>query len=364
MKLAELTKKLDTIFTTQQAEDFDNVGLICGNPLREVRRILVCHDALETVIDEAIEKDCQLVIAFHPIIFKGMKRISGRNYVEKSVLKALENKIGIYAVHTALDNDYFGVNDGICSALGLEKTSILLPKKDHLHQVQFFVPKSSTQAVKEAVFKAGAGTIGLYDECSFSVQGTGSFRPLEGADPHIGNTNERTHVAEDMVTVICENYKTQGVIKALKSVHPYEEVAFQVIRLENEHPLVGLGKYGDLPEALSFEDFLEKIKKVFRLKMIRHSHFSRSTIRRIGVLGGSGSSGIQAAMDRGCDAYLTSDLKYHDFFIPEGNMLLCDLGHFESEQFVVSQIITRLSEKIPNFVVLKSEVNTNPINYF
>lgn len=364
MKISEFTKKIDTLFTIQQAEDFDNVGLLCGNPDREITGVLVGHDALEAVIDEAIDKKCNFVICFHPIIFRGMKKITGSNYVEKAVLKAIENKIAIYAVHTALDNDYFGVNEGICKALGIENSKILMPKKKSLHQIQFFVPKSHTETVKDAVFQLDAGKIGFYDQCSFSVEGMGSFRPLEGSHPFLGNTHTRELVTEDMVTMVCENHKTKAVIEAMKSAHPYEEVAHQIITLENENPFVGLGKYGDLPQALPVEDFLQKIKDVFQLKMIRHSHFSNKTIRRVAVLGGSGADGIHTAMSKKCDAYLTADLKYHDFFQPEGQMLLCDLGHLESEQFVVSQIIARLSEKFANFAILKSEVNTNPVNYF
>ena len=364
MTLKEVVSEIEKKISIQQAEDFDNVGLLCGNPQREVTGILVCHDALENVIDEAIEKKLNLVVTFHPIIFSGLKSITGKNYVERAVLKAIENKIAIYALHTAFDNDYFGVNFRICEELDLQNQKILMPKSQNLKKLEVYVPGEYAEVVKNALFDAGAGNIGFYDECSFAVQGKGTFRPIEGSNPFSGTRNIREDADEQMVSVIFEHFKQHQVITAMKDAHPYEEVAYQIITLENQNQYSGLGRFGDLKTEMDELDFLKLVKEKFDLKIIRHSPLLNKKIKRVGVLGGSGASGIKAALSQNCDVYLTGDVKYHEFFQNEGKMLICDIGHFESEQFVTQQLIEILSEIFPKFAVSKSVENTNPVNYF
>ena len=364
MILKEVVKILDQTFKIKTAEGFDNVGLLCGNPEREVTGILVCHDALEHIIDEAIEKGVNVIAVFHPIIFSGLKSITGKNYVERAVLKAIENKIAIYAIHTAFDNDYYGVNFGICEALQLENQRILMPKYQSLKRLDVYVPQTHIEQVRDALLDAGAGSIGFYDDCSFTVKGQGSFRPIEGSKPFLGNTNEREYVDEEIISVIVENHLLGNVIGAMLQSHPYEEVAHQIIPLDNAHHYMGLGRYGDLKEEMDEKDFLNMVKNTFNLQVIRHSEFNNKKIKRVGVLGGSGSSGIGAAQSVGCDAYLTGDITYHQFYQAENRMLICDIGHFESEQFVMHQIFEILSEKFPKFAVSKTILNTNPVNYY
>ncbi|MGS0747557.1 Nif3-like dinuclear metal center hexameric protein [Halpernia sp. GG3] len=364
MNVKEVTAELGHLFPLQEAEDFDNVGLLCGNPERQVSGILICHDALESIVEEAISKNVNFIVSFHPIIFSGLKSITGKNYVEKAVLKALENKIAIYAIHTSFDNDYFGVNFKICEKLGLKNQHILMPKKNALKQLQVYVPKQYSESVKKSLFKAGAGNIGFYDECSFKISGEGTFRPIEGSNPFSGTLNKRENAEEDVISVIFESYKLNKILEAVKSVHPYEEVAHQIINLDNENHYSGLGRFGELEDDLDIEDFLKLVKEKFNLKVIKYSENLNKKIKKVGVLGGSGASGISAAMKNNCDAYLTGDLKYHDFFSVEDKMLLCDIGHFESEQFIVSQLFEKLSQIFTTFAVLKSEEKTNPIKYF
>ena len=364
MKIKEFINEFEQIIPVRQAEDFDNVGLLCGNPDREITGILIAHDALENVIDEAIEKKLNFVFCFHPIIFSGLKSITGKNYVEKAVLKALENKIAIYAIHTAFDNDYFGVNYKICEVLGLKNQQVLMPKKNQLKKLEVYVPTDSAEKLRNALFVAGAGNIGFYDECSFTIQGDGTFRPLEGSNPVTGTHNERENANEVLINVIFEDYKTNQILFAMKENHPYEEVAYQLITLENDNQYTGLGRYGDLEQEMDELDFLTFIKQKFTIDIIRHSSLNNKKIRTIGVLGGSGASGIMAAMSAKCDAYITGDVKYHDFFSAEGKMLICDIGHFESEQFVVQQLFEILSEKFTTFAIAKTTQKTNPVNYF
>ncbi|MDR2205189.1 MAG: Nif3-like dinuclear metal center hexameric protein [Flavobacteriaceae bacterium] len=364
MKIKEFITEFEQIIPISQAEDFDNVGLLCGNPEREISGVLVCHDVLENIVDEAITKNCNLIVAFHPIIFSGLKSLTGKNYVERSVLKSIENKIAIYAVHTAFDNDFFGVNFGICEKLGLKNQHILMPKISNLKKLEVYVPKDHSEKLKNALFEAGAGNIGFYDECSFSVSGSGTFRPKEGSNPFSGTLNKRENVDEQMLSVIFEHYKQHEILQAMKSAHPYEETAYQIISLENENQYCGLGRFGDLETEMQEIDFLNFVKEIFNLKIIRHSESIGKKIKKVGVLGGSGASGISAAISKKCDAYLTGDVKYHDFFSAENKMLICDIGHFESEQFVTQQLFKILSENFPKFAILKSEGNTNPVNYF
>ncbi|MGC4129747.1 MAG: Nif3-like dinuclear metal center hexameric protein [Bergeyella sp.] len=364
MTIKEFVSGFQELIPLQQAEDFDNVGLLCGNPDREVTGILICHDTLEAVVDEAVAKNTNVIVAFHPIIFSGLKSITGKKYVERAVLKAMENKIAIYAVHTAFDNDYFGVNYGICQALELVNQKVLMPKKSSLQQLSVYVPKEYSEKVKEALFKSGAGNIGFYDECSFSIPGEGTFRPLKGSSPFSGAENIRENADEVMLSVIFESYKKNAVLNAMRNAHPYEEVAYQVYQLENENQFSGLGRFGDLPAEMDETNFLNFVKKTFNLQVIRHSGTNGKKIKRVGVLGGSGASGIASARNSGCDAYLTGDVKYHEFYQSEGKMLICDIGHFESEQFVTQQLFELLSEKFPKFAILKSNITTNPVNYF
>ena len=364
MKIKEFINEFEQIIPVRQAEDFDNVGLLCGNPDREITGILIAHDALENVIDEAIEKKMNFVFCFHPIIFSGLKSITGKNYVEKAVLKALENKIAIYAIHTAFDNDYFGVNYKICEVLGLKNQQVLMPKKNQLKKLEVYVPTDSAEILRNALFVAGAGNIGFYDECSFTIQGDGTFRPLEGSNPVTGTHNERENANEVLINVIFEDYKTNQILFAMKENHPYEEVAYQLITLENDNQYTGLGRYGNLEQEMDELDFLTFIKQKFNIDIIRHSSLNNKKIRTIGVLGGSGASGIKAARSAKCDVYITGDVKYHDFFFAEGKMLICDIGHFESEQFVVQQLFEILSEKFTTFAIAKTTQKTNPVNYF
>ena len=364
MTVNEVISVLKKVIPLSQAEEYDNVGLLCGNPNRQVTGILVCHDALENVVDEAIAKRLNFIVTFHPIIFSGLKSIIGKNYIEKSVLKAIENKIAIYAIHTAFDNDYFGVNYRICEELGLKNQTILMPKMQSLHKLEVFVPRAFSEKVKSALFEVGAGNVGFYDECSFSIPGNGTFRPIDGSNPFSGTKGIRENADEVMVSVIFESYKKNQIISAMKSVHPYEEVAYQIIQLENENQFLGLGRFGEFEREMDEEEFLTFIKEKFNLKAIRHSNFTNKKIKRVGVLGGSGASGIGAAFLQECDAYLTGDLKYHDYFQAEGKMLICDIGHFESEQFVTEHLVEILSQKFTIFAVSKSTEKTNPVNYF
>lgn len=363
MKIKELFPILEEMAPSAYAEDFDNVGLLVGNQENEVTGILVCHDALESVIDEAIAKNCNVVVCFHPILFSGLKKITGKNYVERSVIKAIKNEIAIYAVHTALDNHQNGVNKIFCDALGLINTKILVPKQNFIQKlITYTVPENADQ-VRNALFQAGAGKIGNYDDCSFNSQGTGTYRGNENSNPEIGERFEFMEASEIKIEVTFEKHLQSKILKALFANHTYEEVAYEIYDLQNTHQNIGLGMIGELEIPMKESDFLLFVKDKMQCGGIRYSNFLDKPVSKVAVLGGSGSFAIKNAIQAGAGIFLTADLKYHNFYEAENQIVLADIGHFESERYTKNYIVDFLKEKITNFAIVLSEENTNPVKY-
>lgn len=363
MKLKQVIPILEEMAPTAYAEDFDNVGLLIGNMETSISGILVCHDALEIVVEEAIEKKCNLIVCFHPIVFSGMKKITGKNYVERAVIKAIKNDVAIYAVHTGLDNHCLGVNKILSDALGLKQTKILIPKENFIYKLSTFVPTNAVSKVQRALFGAGAGAIGNYFDCSFKTEGIGSFTGNEKSNPLIGLKNKYTEVAEVKLEMTFEKHLKTEILKSLFASHPYDEVAYEVKRLENPHQNIGMGMIGELESPMLERDFLLYVKTKVQSGGIRHSDFLNRKVNKVAVLGGSGSFAITAAKSQGADVLVTADLKYHDFFQAENRILLADVGHFESERYVKKYIYDYLTKKITNFAIILSDKNTNPVNY-
>lgn len=364
MKIKEILSVLEEMTPTAYAEDFDNVGLLVGDSDTEATGILVCHDALETVIDEAVAKKCNLVVCFHPILFSGLKKITGKNYVERAVIKAIKNDIAIYAVHTALDNHQQGVNKIFCDALGLINTKILVPKQNFIQKLVTYTIPENVEQVRNALFDAGAGKIGNYDDCSFNSKGIGTYMGNENSNPEIGERFEFVEAEEIKIEVTFEKHLQNKILKALFSNHVYEEVAYEIYDLQNAHQNIGLGMVGELETPMNESDFLKMVKEKMQTGGIRHSQFLNKSIKKVAVLGGSGSFAIKNAINSGADAFLTADLKYHQFYEAENKLLLADIGHFESERFTKNYIVDYLTKKISNFAIILSEENTNPVKYF
>ena len=364
MTVQEVSNILNEWAPLAYAEDFDNVGLLVGDPSQNVTNILVAHDALENVIEEAIKTECNLIVCFHPIIFSGLKKLTKSNYVQRAVQKAIKNDVAIFAIHTALDNVQHGVNYGMANALDLKNLKILSPKKQHILKLTTYVPHASAKNVLEALFKAGAGNIGNYSDCSFTLQGEGTFNGNENSNPTLGLAGKRYTEGETQINVTFEKHLRSNVLKSLFNNHPYEEVAYELTLLENELQSIGMGMIGHLTEELTGNDFLKLLKAKFKTGGIRHSEIGNNTIKKVAVLGGSGAFAIGAAKAQGADAFVTADLKYHDYYQAENSILLCDIGHYESERFTKKIIADYLKEKISTFAIILSEENTNPINYF
>jgi len=364
MTLQKIIAVLEAWAPQAYAEDFDNVGLLTGDPNWDCTGILITLDTLEVVIDEAIAKKCNCIVSFHPIIFSGLKKFTGRTYVERTVTKAIENRIAIYAMHTALDNHSQGVNFQIGKQLGLSHTQLLIPKKNTLQKLTTYVPSENAKALLAALHDAGAGAIGKYEQCSFSVLGKGTFKGNSDSTPTIGMPLQKETVEEQQLHVIFPKHLESKILKTLFAVHPYEEVAYEITALENKRQDVGMGAIGKLPQPMEEKDFLAFVKKNMNTSTIRHSPLMGRKIESVAVLGVSGSFAIDAALAQGADAFITADLKYHQFFQAENKILLADIGHFESEQFTKNLMYEYLIEKLPNFAIALTETDTNPVNYF
>jgi len=344
-------------------ESYDNAGLLTGSPDWEVSGGLLTLDVTEEVVEEAIAKGVNLIVAHHPVIFKGLRRLNGASYVERTVIAAIKNDIAIYAIHTNLDNVATGVNRKIAEKLGLEHIRVLSPKTGELAELSFFVPLENTQTVLDALFSAGAGTIGAYSECSFRVEGTGTFKPGVSAHPHIGTSGRLEEVKENRVEVMFPAYLQGKVLAALKKAHPYEEVAYYLNTLDNSNQEAGAGAIGTLPEEMTMGEFLEALKDRMSLKVIRHTRPPDRKVRKVAVCGGAGSFLLRNAIQHKADVFVTSDFKYHEFFDAEGKVMICDIGHYESEVFTKDLLFNYLSGKFDSFALYLSEVDTNPVLY-
>ncbi len=364
MQIKEVIQHLEALAPTDYAENFDNVGLLVGDPCIQLTGILVTLDTLEIIVDEAIENNCNLIVSFHPVLFKGIKKFNGNTYVERVVMKAIKNDIAIFAIHTALDNALRGVNYMMCEQLGLINRKILIPQSGNIKKLTTFAPVSEAEILRSKLFEAGAGTIGNYDNCSFSSEGTGTFRASENANPSIGEIGKTHHEKETQIQITYPKHKEKNILKALFENHSYEEVAYEILTLENNNQDIGIGMIGELPESASELEFLKRIKEVFKTGCIRHSELLGKPIKKVAVLGGSGSFAIKNAQWAGADIFITADLKYHQFYEAEQKLILADIGHYESEQYTKNLIVGYLRKKISNFAIILSDKNTNPIQYF
>lgn len=363
MTVKDITKTLEELAPLAHAEDFDNVGLLVGNPNMAVTGVLVTLDTLENVVDEAIAKKCNLIVSFHPIIFSGLKKITGNTYVERVVLKAIRHNIAIYSMHTALDNSKMGVNAKICEVLGLKNPEILIPKKGTIKKLVTYAPVADADKVKIALFEAGAGDIGNYSDCSYSLEGVGSFKAGNLANPTKGEIGQVHFEKESQINVIFTFEKEKSILQSLFKAHPYEEVAYEVVTLENTNQDIGMGMIGTLETEMDEREFLLQVKSKMNASVVRHSQLLNKKVKKVAVLGGSGAFAISAAKRANADVFITSDIKYHQFYEAENELVIVDIGHFETEQFTKDLLVDHLTKKIPNFAVSLSESITNPIKY-
>ena len=363
IKIKDVTDYLESLAPKSYQEPYDNSGLLTGDASAEVKGILVTLDCLEDVVEEAIESHCNLIVAHHPIVFKGLKKLTGSNYVERVVIKAIKNDIAIYAIHTNLDNVHTGVNKKICERIGLKNLKILSPKKDTLSKLVTFIPKENAETVLSALYEAGAGQIGHYKNCSFKIEGTGTFMPDETATPHIGKALSQESVQEIRAEVIFPTHLEGMVISALRKAHPYEEIAYYISTLNNENQEVGSGVVAEFETPREPLEFLKGLKVSMELEVIRHTKILSVPVKKVAVCGGSGSFLLNKAIQSGAQVFITADYKYHDFFDADGRLIIVDIGHYESEAFTKELLMDVLIKKFPTFAIIFSKTMTNPISY-
>jgi dinuclear metal center YbgI/SA1388 family protein len=364
MKLSQLTAYLESLAPLAYQEEYDNAGLIVGQPEQEVYQALISLDCTEAVVDEAIANNCQVIISHHPIVFRGMKKFNGKTYVERVVEKAIRNNIALYAIHTNLDNIMTGVNTKICETLGLTNCRVLAPKHNLLKKLVTYVPNSHADIIRNALFNAGAGDIGNYSECSFNTEGTGTFKGNEQTDPYVGEAGKRHLENEVRIETVYPTVLESKILMAMVLAHPYEEVAYDLYALTNQNQLVGAGMIGELEIPAGEEEFLYHIKEKMRTHVIRHTALTGRHIKKVAVCGGAGSFLLKQAIAAGADIFITADYKYHEFFDAEGKLVIADIGHFESEQFTQQLLYEIIRKKFTNFALRLTEVNTNPVKYF
>ncbi len=363
MKIKDIINFLEAWASPLLQENYDNSGLIVGDKEQQISESLITLDVTEEVIDEAIQTQSNLIIAHHPLIFSGIKRIGTHHWVDKCIRKVIKHDINIYVIHTNLDNIHTGVNRQIANKIGLTNVSSLKPKSTTLSKLVVFVPSENKQQLLEALYAAGAGEIGNYDHCSFQTSGEGTFRPGEASNPVIGLHHQDQTVKETRIEVILPHYSKSAVLQAMRQAHPYEEVAYYLTELQNTSQEIGSGMIGELQSAVDTRDFLISLKEYMQLKTLRHTSLVRNNITRIAICGGSGSFLLSNAIAKDADIFITSDFKYHDFFEANGDIIIADIGHYESEVFTKELIQEKLSKKFTKFAFRLSEVDTNPIKY-
>ncbi len=364
MQVREITGHIESFAPLSYQESYDNAGLQTGHPDQEVTAVLICIDITDAVIEEALRLKANLIISHHPLIFSGLKKLTGSNYTERLVIEAIRQNLSIYAAHTNLDAVHTGVNHKIGEKLGLKNTGILVPMADHLRKLVFFVPADHADTVRQEIFKAGAGHIGAYDMCSFCASGEGTFRGSEESDPFVGEKGTMHTEPEFRVETIFPKERENQIIHALIRSHPYEEVAYDIYPLANKYYRAGSGAIGELEKPLDEQSFLRLLKERFNTPVIRHTGLLDKKIKRIALCGGSGSFLLPGAIASGADAFVSGDFKYHQFFDADRRILVADIGHYESEQFTKEIFYELLTKKFTKFAVHLSEVNTNPVNYF
>ena len=364
MQVREITDHIECFAPLSYQESYDNAGLQTGNPDQDVTAVLICIDVTDAVIEEALRLEANLIISHHPLIFSGLKKLTGSNYTERLVIKAIRNDLSIYAAHTNLDAVLSGVNHKMGEKLGLKDTGILAPMAEQLRKLVFFVPGDHAETVRQEIFKAGAGHIGAYDMCSFSVPGEGTFRGSEESDPFVGEKGIMHTEPELRVETIFPKVKENRIVRALIRSHPYEEVAYDIYPLVNKYAQAGFGAIGEFEEPVDEQSFLQLLKDRFNTGVIRHTGFLNRKIKTVALCGGSGSFLLPRAIESRADAFVSGDFKYHQFFDADGRILLADIGHYESEQFTKEIFYELLTKKFTKFAVHLSEVNTNPVNYF
>ncbi|MDL2245285.1 Nif3-like dinuclear metal center hexameric protein [Parabacteroides sp. OttesenSCG-928-J18] len=363
IKIKDILREIELFAPLPLQEDFDNAGVQVGDVNQAATGALLCLDVTEEILDEAIERECNLIISHHPLAFKPFKSLRGATYIERCMMKACKHDLVIYAAHTNLDNAQGGVNYKLAEMIGLENIRILSPQKGNLLKLVTFVPTPYADMVRNTLFQAGAGHVGNYDSTSFNLYGDGTYRALEGANPFAGEIGKVHYENETRIETVLPAYKKIAVMRALRSVHPYEEPVFDFYPLDNTWQQAGSGVVGELPEEEDEYFFLRRIKDIFNVACVKHSSLIHKPIREVAICGGSGAFLLKDAIAYGADIFITGEAKYNDFYDVEDRILLAVIGHYESEVCTKEIFFDLISKKFPTFALHLSNVNSNPVKY-
>ncbi|MBP5687674.1 MAG: Nif3-like dinuclear metal center hexameric protein [Muribaculaceae bacterium] len=362
MKVKEITDAIEAVAPLYLQESWDNSGMQVGDQDSEVTGVVLCTDVREEIVDEAIERGANMIISHHPLLFRGLKKIVGRSYQERIVAKAIKNDITIYCAHTNMDSAVGGVNFKMAEKLGMTGVRVLDPQQGTQRKIVVFVPTEAVAMVEKAMCDAGAGRLGNYDNCTYSMNGEGHYRALDGAEPWAGKVGEKHSEPEVRLEVLVHKALCGRVVAAMIKAHPYEEPAFDIIALENGDKYAGLGVIGDV-EPQDARGFLEKVKNAFEVEAVRYSGNLDRQVRRVAMCGGAGADFIGLAMSQGADVYITGDMKYHEFQGNEERIILADIGHYESEHYTKEIFYDIISKKNPNFAVDFAKSEKNQVKY-
>ena len=375
--VADLTAALETLAPPALQMAYDNSGLLVGEPDTEITGVLITLDCLEATVEEAIDTGCNVIVAHHPIVFGGLKRLTGRTYVERVVMRALRAGVALYAIHTNLDSVLAqGVSGRLAAKLGLRGVTTLQPTAGALQKLAVYVPADPAglvDRVAAAMWAAGAGQIGHYDEASFRTAGTGTFRPLAGAEPAIGSApavdgtgaaGDREAVSEHKLEVVVPRVLAKAVLRAARAAHPYEEMAYDLYDVAGAHPDYGMGAVGDLHTDMAYDAWLDYLCARLELTGLKVTADTGRPIRRVAVCGGSGASLLGAARASGAQAFVTADFKYHEFFDAEGELVVCDVGHYESERHTTQLLYEYISTRFGTFAARMTQLDTNPARLY
>jgi dinuclear metal center YbgI/SA1388 family protein len=362
-RVSEIMHAVEAWAPPQVAWEKDNVGLQTGDPAQDVNGVLIALELTQEILNDAVQQNCNLIVTHHPFIFHPIRNITADTPDGSLLLNLIRSGINLYAAHTNLDFSRDGVSFALAHKLGLSDLRFLHREASGMRKIAVFVPPDYVENVTGAMAAAGAGLLGDYEYCSFRLRGTGTYKPLDGAQPFAGSVGTLEQAEEIRIEMVVPAWRLSPVVKAMISAHPYDEVAYDVFTSEALNPNFGAGVFGHYPTPLGVQEFLSRIKSVLNTPTIRYTIGNSDTVRTVAVCGGSGSDLLRSALLSGADAFVTADIKYHTFHEARGNILFVDAGHYETEIGILDSIEKYLSDKFPRTRISVTKVNTNPIQY-
>lgn len=365
-KIKEVLQAMDAICSESIQESWDNSGLQWGDDSETVKGVIVSLDVTMDVINEAIDCGCNLIIAHHPLIFGPLKQVrKNGTEVERLAYHCIQNSIAVYAAHTNWDKVAQGVSWVMAKRIGLLNEEILQPEKDGLCNLKVMGTPRDIAEIRKAWFNAGIGNVGEYSNCSFTTDGWGTFEPSESANPSVGEKNKTEFLRENAIEILCTKKDVSKALAIATETSSYETIAHSIIPLKNTNDTLGFGCIGELKEALSLSDFLALCKEKYACKVVRYNPSEKiKNIKTVAVCGGSAIDFLPTAIARKADAYITADVKYHQFMLADDALTLVDVGHYESEIWAMEYLTHLISEKFHNFAIRLTTINTNSVRYF